>query len=56
MESVAAWLLSTSSAMRIGSVAGVTDRISRATPSSRTTRSAGVTVVTGTPFLSTRLV
>ena len=56
IDEVAAWLLSTRSATRIGLVAGATDRISRATPSSRTTRSAGVTSVTGAPFLSTRLV
>jgi hypothetical protein len=55
IDCVAAWLLSTSSATRIGSVAGATERTSRATPSSRTTMSAGVTDATGAPFLSTTL-
>ena len=54
MSSAAAALLSTSSAMSIGSVARETRSTSRRAPSSRTTKASGPSPSTGSPSLSTR--
>ena len=55
MASSAAALLSTSSAMSIGSVARETRSTSRRTPSSRTMTSSGARFSSGSPLSSTAL-